>query len=94
MFQSQAEELGIDSKSMANMSKVELAMRSDDPSVLNSWQKKKGKGGGKVSVVLLCTCIPIVIVVCLIIWLGNINKVHFTLDELDYSSCLPASIQN
>ena len=31
------------------MSKVELAMRSDDPSVLNSWQKKKGKTGGKVT---------------------------------------------
>ena len=49
LFQSQAEELGIDSKSMANMSKAELAMRADnDPSLLTGW-KKKGKGQGKVS---------------------------------------------
>ena len=33
---------------MANMSKVELAMRADDPGVLNAWKKTK-KGSSKVN---------------------------------------------
>ena len=44
----QTEEMG--GKNIASMSKVELAMRSDDPSMLNAWQRRKGKGViGKVS---------------------------------------------
>lgn len=65
-FQSQAEELGIDKGSLANMSKVELAMRSDDPALLTAWQKKKvGKSGrvgvmsGMVSLVILWLLIHI-----------------------------------
>ena len=50
--QSQAEELGIDKGSLANMSKVELAMRSDDPALLTAWQKKKTRAGGRVSVTI------------------------------------------
>ncbi|ELU03775.1 hypothetical protein CAPTEDRAFT_221083 [Capitella teleta] len=44
---SQAEELGIDKGSLANMSKVELAMRSDDPALLNAWQRKKATKSGR-----------------------------------------------
>ena len=47
-MQLQTEEMG--GKNIASMSKVELAMRSDDPSMLNAWQRRKGKNAsGKVS---------------------------------------------
>jgi hypothetical protein len=52
-LQTQAEELGIDQGSLANMSKVELAMRSDDPALLNAWQRKKISKSGRVS---WCEC--------------------------------------
>ena len=39
----QTEELGLDGKNLANMSKAELAMHSDDLGTMSTWQKKKGR---------------------------------------------------
>ncbi|KAK2187817.1 hypothetical protein NP493_153g02003 [Ridgeia piscesae] len=42
-WEMQTEELGLDGKNLANMSKAELAMHSDDLGTMSTWQKKKGR---------------------------------------------------
>ena len=42
--QYQAAEMGLDNKSMATMSKAELAMRADDSMLVGEWAKKKNNG--------------------------------------------------
>ncbi|CAH1792455.1 unnamed protein product [Owenia fusiformis] len=47
-WKSQADEFGMDSKQMANMSQAEMALRSDnDTSLLKGWNKKKGGKNNK-----------------------------------------------
>ncbi|KAI0239141.1 hypothetical protein LSAT2_010110 [Lamellibrachia satsuma] len=80
----QTEEMGIDGKNFANMSKAELAMHSDDPSTLTAWsRKKKGRqdwstGGALADAPALCDIMAL---------LSNVSAelLKYVLGDADYA---------